>query len=419
MCHFEFSKAEKDEMTWCKADRFFVCDHCWEKHCDRGHGNWLKNKGYSMRTAGYAVLFICALMVPVGATAVYDYALPVQWNMLPVTTINGLSDGAVVKVHGVLNASDSADGVALGGRERPARNGWFWEWNETARFSIRDATGDIEVVAADYFIIKDPANPAPNALHTGHPAYFDGEEATIVGKVVDGPGGQILQMRAITPGEESIDNDPVFIISGAILLTISTVIIYKWASIVISRKRDHEAKAGYLPSANIPLDRDRKEEGLEWSGHGMTDGRKSNIVLGASEIGMMILVGVLVFGPLLFKPHAQLDFILIPIVIGFLFDSCLIGFLVMIQRPFGPEMAVSDKGIHFWYSEPACRLLRRNVVVWPEIKSIDLGSGKAKYWALMMKNGEQINVNSCGEPAGSLIRAKWEQIKESRKTGTV
>ena len=212
-------------MKWCKIEKIYVCDRCWERNCARGHGIWINNTGSSKRWKGTLIILFIAVLIPTGMVAIYDYYLPQEWNALPVSKILDVAPGATIKVHGILNASDNPDRIALKENLQNGKYGFYTEWDDNAHFYIQDDSGKSEVSTEDYFLIKDPPTTMQGAFFTNIRIYTDRQEATIVGDVVYEPGKKVLHLRAMVPEHDEIPSDPTYQSAGAMMIGLSTFMI--------------------------------------------------------------------------------------------------------------------------------------------------------------------------------------------------
>lgn len=69
-------------------------------------------------------------------------------------------------------------------------------------------------------------------------------------------------------------------------------------------------------------------------------------------------------------------------------------------------MALTDRGIHFWYASPYKRHPEDGFVAWDEVKFIGVrGSGKSQWRAFERKNG-------VADDFGFLSAENWAKLRE-------
>jgi hypothetical protein len=386
------------------------------------------NKGSTMAVVAIASLFLLFVTLPCGIAAFYDPVVTIQWNGMPATGIGSLPSEGIVKVSGWLNSSRD---VALGGHEYHGKDGYSWTWNDTDSFWIEDGTGSARVNAQGYYEIARASQRAPNALHTDGTAYYSGDNVTIVAEVHVESGLRVLHLRFIGPGDAAKAFEPWVFPLMVLTLAPSIYIIAKLAILTYQRNRRHSGAVQNAIPAEIPRDRARKPEGLDWLSSPQLVTRRGAIAVGAAIVAMAVFCFSLLW--IFFVPSEKWDFVVFPTLNGLVADLALVGALFMdmrLERP--PEVGFSGTGLFFWRDSPYSRLINPYFISWADIKSIEKPSQKDQRWVLTRKtNKEEISLSSLDLYVVNKMKLEWDnwtvaQMKRelngekvNRDTGTI
>ncbi len=73
-------------------------------------------------------------------------------------------------------------------------------------------------------------------------------------------------------------------------------------------------------------------------------------------------------------------------------------------------MALTSRGVHFWYATPEARRLADGYVAWSEIAYIGMrGAGKSKWWALERRNGVAEDIGFLTPKNRRALIGAWER----------
>ena len=415
VCHVDFPYPHSTELIWCRKDEFYVCRRCWETNCKEGHAMGRLNKGSTMADTVKASLFLLFLILPCGLAAFYDPVVTTQWNGMPFTDTGSLPEDGTVKVFGTLK---SIEDVALGGHEDRLKNGYAWNWNDTDIFFIDDGTGAVRVVVEDYYEISPALRRAPNAPNTGGTAYYPGDNATVVAEVHTESGSKVLHLRFIGPEKATKPFEVwMFPLMVATLLP-STYIIFKLVKTIRHRNRRHaEAVQNALPG-EVPRDRARKPEGLDWLA-----GPPKGSRLGPITLGILFFVFAVFFLDFLWSVHLpcrKWDIITFALASGSMADIIL-GGVIFIDLRFDkpPDVSLDKTGIFFWHESPYRRSIDPNFVAWGDIKEIEHPTRKSELWVITRKNHEVISLTELDDWVVDRIREEWKKKQKAPEPGTI
>ncbi len=406
-CHIRFPGLEGLRLYWCKVDRFYVCRRCWEDGCGEGHGRGMKAVSKSARIAS-AVLIVAVFLALVYPAFAYDYTLTSAWNSDPVSSISTLQAGQLVKVRGFI-VSDSS--VAFGGYEIQSKNGWYWEWDSNDLFTLYDGVGSILVSTAEWYIIYNGPDYAPNAYYVQVGVYGPGDIVQIVGTVVRGPTGaleldaQIMSLVSAVPlitlAPSPVSSAMSWILPIAIVATLAAGF-----GALLRRRIVHDRATKGQPSYSISDSGETRDPQLDWRPNGRgTAPRRRAIYAGiAVLIGVAFLAVYPGFAP---RPSGGMSGLAFIGSVVLMFEAFVVYLLLFGAVGHPSFVAAADDGFRMWFDSPYDRHLSDTVFPWDQIQNIYLTGGKNQHWVLRWTTGEVTNLYMLKGKNLNLLLEEW------------
>jgi hypothetical protein len=401
VCHFPFRGFAAFRMTWCRKDRYFVCDRCWRESCRARHGAEPAQRAPTLLTALVILLAMGALFVPFGLAGLCDYSSRLTWDSMETTPIGEAPASGFIKIEGRIT---SPDGLPFG--RNPAN--WSWELDRASSFHVSDGTGTVVVFTGEMYSYQEPYQVNRN----GAPAYLLNDTVQIVGRIEAGSGWTGIHMAYIWPAREhvTIDNGAL---AGGVLFTVPFGLGLAFLAYhAVKRNLLHaRAAAGAWP-ARLPPEIAERDRSIPWfSNRPAFHAAHSRFVLGLL-IALWAFVAALVLTQGPFTRRSDLD----GLAAGFAGLNLLTiipgMFLYFIPRP--PDLVgVSARGIHFWHEREVERLLNRDFVAWKDILAMETPE-PGEPCRIYLKDGDLVRVDGIGFYYGRMLRAEWQEATSGR-----
>jgi len=394
-------------LLWCKVDEFYVCRRCWKWECHEGHGKGKENVGTNSGEVAAGIFAIAGFtIVMIGSWAVVDGIQVAWYASLPTTPIANLPAQGLVKVQGTILDTDP---VAWSGREVNGEGGWSWEWDPRARFQVQDATGEVNVTTNRWWAVEGTAHPS--GLHVGS-VYLPGDTVLVVGDVVGLGAGRHLEVLYASPDGFLVNPGlPLFL--GSLCVAPFVAVAVHYARVTLRRSSLHRERVQVVPKIELRFEHAVRDDSLPWRSNRVRSQRR-RLGIALSFVALSVLAIVWIWAGL--TPHTRSDFyaavVLAAMVppLGALFPLSW----VLYKGPVPTAMALSDRGVHFWYASPYERRLADGFASWDEIEFVGVrGSGDSATRSLERKSGAKDDVDF-------LSRENWTELVNEwqRRRGT-
>jgi hypothetical protein len=401
-------------MIWCKEEKIYVCRRCWEDVCNEGHGKGDKNRGDNPVDLILGLLILVGLFISLPIMSLIDIYYITTWDGIEVTDISDLPESGWVKIEGIILGNNGS--VAYTGHEEKDRNRYNWVWDEDTKFIIGDSTGNITVITERYYKIKNGPHDAPNREKTDGTAYFAGDRVTAVCEIKT--NGDEKSAYVLWLGEE---NDEISISSWNILvLIVSSILLISGYSLLIIRmiKQNSQHKNMVMYKNAIPISKtDRLKPGsVNWKKNS-TSSKKARIKFCSFCFILCFIFLVIIILSFQWYFHSQehywnasfLWIVILPLTL-FLPLYHLITFYDKAPN----EIAVSVKGVYFYYEDPIMRYLEDDFIGWDEIDDIVYEkSGKSGSWAIRKKNSTKQDIDKIDRKNREIMISVWKEWKIS------
>lgn len=394
-------------VMWCKEDRFFVCRRCWEWECHEGHGKGQQAVGTPTWEKLMILLMVWLLVGTFGAASLADGVRVETYASIPVTQLDRLPNVGLVKVRGTINDTDV---IAWSGHEVKTRSSYAWTWNTGDSFRVSDGTGQANVTTGRWWVVESTSHPA-NTLHTSGTVYLPGDPIFLVAEVATTPTGPVLSALYASP--DTFRPEPVLPLAAGIGL--SAPFAWALASIFVDRRRRGGLQRERLETVGtkeIGVDTELRDESFPWVANpGMSFRRRVVLTVVAGLIALAVIAALQVASGGL---HERAEVTFFPwftgIVLVFGVVLPTMWALASALRP--SAMALTDRGVHFWYDSESARYLADGFVAWDEISFIGVrGSGKHTWHALERKDGVADNVDFLTAANWKALREAWDRRK--------
>jgi len=415
-CNRRFPTLYSPMLIWCKVDKIFVCRRCWEDVCKEGHGKGDKNRSFHPFFEFIGISILISLGIAFGLFGLMDVYLSWEWNNLEVTNISDLPEEELIKVEGTIFGNP--DEIIITGKEESSRSGHEWVFNDNIIFLLNDTTGSIKVSTEKYYKIENGLHPAPDREFTDGRTYNSGDNITIVGKVITKGEERILYISWLGPLNSKM-NPSFWSYFLVFLIVLPSCIGYLYIlKRAITKFKLHNRKTQYKNPIEIAKNDFIKDPSLYWKKNSKLSRRQFGAIIALIILSGLLLIILFIFNSYGSYLHTYTDYlfsgifymIIIPFMIVF---PALYFFNIPEIKP--DEIAISDKGIHFYYNHYIMRYLKDDFIGWEEIKGIESYSGKTTTWFISKKNDTSENITGLRKDIRESLISIWNNYKLSNK----
>lgn len=395
-------------MLWVKDEEQYVCWKCWDKHYTATLGKESEDFDvHPYQNIGFNTMFL-SMIIFFSLVGVYDIYIRAPWQDLEPVSIAEIEEGEIVRVEGFIN--ESSDSVAIGGRETSGRrNRHSWRWHDDNKFIFSDSTGSIRVTTEDYYDIEKGPHPAPNRNHTKGTVYRGGDEVIIIGRVEG--SGNLTSLHLLWVGT---DEDDIQIWTYTYPITIGALafVFYcygHYLRIHLKRNRLHYQKVGHINPIPIEYVEHKDDEDLLWWKNVKI--RKSirfSLIMMSLSFAAFIWWSIYSYGQL----HSKDQILFFWFVSSVIYISLIhfqLGLLFNKRNVRPMEVAISDQGIYFNYTDPVIQYLQDYHIRWDEIQEVQQRKVACNRCSIIQKeDGTMKNLWNVYEGIAARIIEHWE-----------
>jgi hypothetical protein len=399
-------------MIWCKEEKIYVCRRCWEDVCNEGHGKGDKNRGDNPVDLMVGLLILAGIIISLPIMSVIDIYYSTTWDGIEVTDISDLPESGWVKIEGIILGDNGS--IAFTGHEEKDRNDYDWVWDEDAKFVIGDSTGNITVYTERYYKVKKGPHDAPNRKKTDGTAYFAGDRVIAVCEIRT--NGDEKSAYVLWLGQEK---DEITISSLSIgILIVTSILIFLGYSLLtvraIKQNLQHKKKVMYKNAISISETDKLKPGYVNWR-ENSTSSKKVKIRFCSFCIILCFILFIIIVMSFHRYFHSQLHYwnaaflmmVILPMTL-FLPLYHLITYYDVAPN----EVAVSAKGVFFYYEDTVMRYLEDDFIGWDEIDDIVYEkSGKSGYWVIKKKNSTKQKIDKIEYENRKIMISAWNEWK--------
>jgi hypothetical protein len=400
-------------IIWCSDEKFYVCSRCWREICKEGHGKGIGNKGDHPMVNLLFILLIFSMVLPIGLFGISDIILRTEWDNLKQVDIAELPESGYVRLEGVI--SGEPDEVAITGYETEGRYSYTWNWNNDDEFLLNDSTGSVKISTEKFYEIEPGPHHAPNADHSKGTAYITNDSAILIGEVVVENGKYTVYLLWISTDEPNFTIPVTSYLAAFSVMGffIFFLLIVLW--LAVTRSIYHRRRVRYKNPITIRRTVQTRDLELDWKKN-IRFNQKRRIVIAS----IMVVFGWLILFVLLFTYIHTVDHFLFVLVIQMLTTPGLIilpiWFFFRKDILKADEVAFTDKGVHFYFSNHIFRYLRSEYITWDDVKDVYFRrSGKGGMWVIEKKDGTAEDFGTLHPENFVLIRSIWKKIKDKKQ----
>jgi hypothetical protein len=353
------------------------------------------------------------MVLPVGLFGISDILLMTEWDNLKQVDIAELPESGYVRLEGKISGEPSE--VAITGYETEGRYSYTWHWNNDDDFILNDSTGSVKISTEKFYEIEPGPHHAPNADHSKGTAYISNDSVIIIGEVVVDNGKYMVFLIWISPDEPNFavpltSNLAAFGVMGFFIFSL---LIVTWLTII--RTINHKKSVRYKNPITIRRTEQTRDQNLDWKKN-IRFNQKRRITIAS----IMVVCGCLILFVLLFTYVHTFDHFAFVLVIHMLTTPGLIilpiWFFFRKDILKADEVAFTDKGVHFYYSNHIFRYLKNEYIAWNDVKDIYFRrSGKSGTWVIEKKDGTAEDFSTLHTENFVLIRSIWKKIQEKNQ----
>ncbi len=391
-------------LQWCTVDEMYVCGRCWKWECHDGHGEGQAGAKESPGRVWVVIVVACLFLLLPGAWVLVDGARIAWYASLPVTPVAELPAEGVVKVQGTI---ESVPVIAWGGQEvLGGGDEWTWAWSTTDTFRVVDGTGGINVTTDRWWIVENSNHPV--GIRGVGTVYLPGDAVLLVGEITGAGGERRLEVLYASPG--GFHADPwVPLLLGSLAVSPFVYASARLGGASLRRSSLQREKTQLVAPVELVPDRVVRDEALQWDPMPRwTYGERLTAALACAVVGVVSIVVIWI----LYRPHDRMTLdgfvIAASLILEFLVLGPALGATLGSIKP--TAMALSERGIHFWYPSPYARRLATGFVAWDEIEFLGMRKvGDGMQRVLERKGGIREDVGFLPEPLWKGLLSTWER----------
>jgi hypothetical protein len=350
------------------------------------------------------------MVLPVGLFGISDIILRTEWDNLEQVDIAELPESGYIRLEGVISGEPSE--VAITGYETEGRYSYSWNWNNDDIFILNDSTGSMKISTEKFYEIEPGPHHAPNADHSKGTAYITNDSVVIIGEVIEDDGKYMVYLIWISPDEPNFAIPLTSYLAAFCIMGffIFFLLILTWLTII--RTINHRQRVCYKNPITIRRTEQTRDQNLDWKKN-IRFNQKRRILIAS----IMVISGWLILFVLLFTYVHTVDHFLFVLVIHMLTAPGLIilpiWFFFRKDILKADEVAFTDKGVHFYYSNHIFRYLRSEYIAWDDVKDIYFRRyRKGGTWIIEKKDGTAEDFSTLHPENFVLIREIWKKIQD-------